>query len=55
MAFHFQDEYILALLRLSGAVVNTSDYESVGSSSIPDEASRHTTHPAVYPSKWVGR
>ena len=43
--------YLLAYLltRLSGAVVSTSDYESTGPSSIPDEGSRCTAHPAVHP------
>ena len=37
------------------AVVSTSDYESTGLSSIPDEGRRRTAHPAVHPPKRVGR
>ena len=44
----------LKMMRLSGAVVSTSDYESAGPSSISDEGRRRTAHPAVYPPKQVG-
>ena len=40
---------------LSGAVVSTSEYESAGPSSIPDEGKQHTAHQAVHPPKRVGR
>ena len=40
-------------MRLSGAVVSTSDFESTGQSSISDEDSQHTAHPAVHPPKQV--
>ena len=46
---------IVYLYRLSGAGVSTPDYESAGPSSIPDEGSRRTVHPAVHPSKRIGR
>ena len=36
-------------MRFSDAVVSTSDYESAGSSLIPNEGSRRTAHLAVHP------
>ena len=42
-------------LCLSGAVISTSDYESAGPSSIPDEGRRNTAHPAVHPPKRIDR
>ena len=41
-------------MRLSGAVVSTSDHQSAGLSLTPDEDSQHTAHPAVHPPKRVG-
>ena len=43
---------------LSGAVVSMSDYKSASLSSIPDEGTQRTAHPAVYPPKqvtWIPR
>ena len=42
-------------LCLSGAVINTSDYESAGLSLIPGKDSRRTAHPGVHPPKRIGR
>ena len=39
------------MVRLMRVMVSTSDYKSIGSNSIPDEAHRHTAHPAVHPPK----
>ena len=41
-------------LGLSGAVISMSDYKSAGLSSMTDEGSRRTAHPAVHPPKQVG-
>ena len=51
----FHEEFIDDIKRFSGAVVSTSDYEFAGPSSIPDEGRRRKAHPAVHPSKWIGR
>ena len=40
-------------MRLSGAVVSTSDYEFAGPSLIPEEDRRCTAHPTVHPPKWL--
>ena len=47
--------FSLTLQHFSGAVGSTSDYESAGPSSIPNENRRRTVHPAVHPPKPVGR
>ena len=41
-------------MRLNGAVVSTSNYESAGLSLIPDEDSGHIAHPVVHSPKQVG-
>ena len=46
---------IKSLMRLIGAVVDTSDYESPDLTWIADKGSRRTAHPAVHPPKRVGR
>ena len=45
----------MAYKSLSSAVISTSDNESAGPSSIADEGSRRTAHPAAHPSKRIGR